>query len=344
MYPNRDRGVPKTEHMINRMDWNAVQTFLVVARRKSFRAAAAELGVSVNKVRREIERLEDQLGFRFYIRGVTGLTFTQEGQALVRSASRVENAVFDLFRSAASASQETPAPIKLAVTEGIGTFWLIPRIVEHIENSSEGGGIDLRCAMHSADVLRLEADISIQLTRPTAPDLIARRIGYLHMVPFASPAYVAEHGAPRTVNEAIHHRIVEQATEQLGGYGLDRIFSPEIERRIVKLRTNFSSAHYWAIAKGAGIGLLPTYAMAIGADVVPIDIPMDYRVEIWLSVHPDLMRSVRHRVFVDWLVSSFDAQRYPWFSEKYIPAAEIARLYPQNDLRQLFAGFLARAA
>ena len=37
------------------------------------------------------------------------------------------------------------------------------------------------------------------------------------------------------------------------------------------LKTNVSSAYYWAVANGAGIGWLPTYAAAIGAQVVPMD-------------------------------------------------------------------------
>ena len=92
---------------------------------------------------------------------------------------------------------------------------------------------------------------------------------------------------------------------------MTRLFPGVPQPASSRMRTNVSSAHYWAIAKGAGIGWLPTYAHAIGGRVVPIDIDPDLRFtfDIWLTYHPDADRIPRVRRMIDWLIDAFDPQR-----------------------------------
>src|SRR3569623_381410 len=45
-----------------------------------------------------------------------------------------------------------------------------------------------------------------------------------------------------------------------------------VQPGFVAIRTNVSTAHYWTIARGAGIGMLPTYTYVMGAQALPIDI------------------------------------------------------------------------
>jgi hypothetical protein len=43
---------------------------------------------------------------------------------------------------------------------------------------------------------------------------------------------------------------------------------------------------------GVGIGGLATYAQALGADVIPVDIGIRHQMDIWMTYHPDV-RSVK---------------------------------------------------
>ena len=47
-------------------------------------------------------------------------------------------------------------PIRLAITEGLGSFWLTPRIVDYMNDTGAQNRIELQCAMRSVDVLRME--------------------------------------------------------------------------------------------------------------------------------------------------------------------------------------------
>lgn len=330
------------EHPWRNADWNSIRILLVVARTASFRKAADELGIAINTVRRTLLRLEDQLGYPLLVREADGVHLTTEGRRVVSAARDVESSMSDMWRIAALAEKASRGPVRLAITEGLGTFWLTPRIVDHIEEKAGNLRVELQCAMRSVDVMRLEADISIQLVKPERPELITRQLGHLHLVPFASRDYIERHGMPKSLAELAQHRIVEQETDQLKSYGLDRIFNPQIAERMVRLKTNFSSAHYWAVAKGAGIGLMPNYASAIGGDVVYVDFGVVFRTEIWLATHPEIIKSERHSRFIDFLADSFDPRRYPWFGEQLMTPAQIEDQFSREDLRAYFEGFTAR--
>ena len=330
------------EHPWRNADWNSIRVFLAAARLCSFRKAADELGMAVNTVRRTITRLEDQLGYLLLLRESEGVRLTDEGRRVVLAARDVESSVSDMWRVASMAEREASGPIRLAITEGLGSFWLTPRIVEYMNETGAQNRVELQCAMRSVDVLRMEADISVQLEMPNRPELKVKRLGYLHLTPFASPSYLEKFGRPKNVADMVNHRVVEQQTDQLSGYGLDKIFGPKIADRMVRMKTNFSSAHYWAIAKGAGIGLMPNYAKAIGGDVEHVDLGFDFRVEIWLATHPEVAKSARHRCFIDFLTESFDDRKFPWFGADTMAPAEIEKRFSREDLRAYFEGFTAR--
>ncbi|TDH38985.1 LysR family transcriptional regulator [Pseudohoeflea suaedae] len=330
------------EHLLRNVDWNSIRTLLVVAQTASFRKTAEETGQAVNTIRRIISRLEDILGYPLLYREADGVRLTPEGRRVMQAARDVENSMADMLKVAQAAKENARGPVRVAITEGLGTFWLTPKIVDYMETTQNQSRVELQCAMRSVDVMRLEADISIQLVKPERPELDVVRLGYLHLVPFASQSYIDRHGAPTSLSELASHRVVEQETEQLQGYNLDRIFNPEIASRMVRLKTNFSSAHYWAITKGAGIGMMPNYARAIGGDVVALDFGINFRTEIWLATHPETKKSVRHQQFIDFLKTSFDERKYPWFGKELMSPATIEREFDREDLRDYFEGFTAK--
>src|SRR5690349_12658066 len=128
-------------------DWDAARVFLEVARCGSFRSAAERLALSINAVRRRVDDFERQIGATMFIRDVHGARLTEEGVHVVAAVERMEAASFDLLRSATNAFS---GEIRVAVTEGLGTFWLAPRLVE-FQRAFPNILIDLHCAMRSAD-------------------------------------------------------------------------------------------------------------------------------------------------------------------------------------------------
>lgn len=351
MQPLAQRRVPLAERQepVARSampDWESVRIFLEVVRRGSFRSAAEYLGQSVNLLRRRIDELEHQMGTTVLTRHFDGVRTTTEGEQILAAAKQMEAASFDLMRARDRAVPSFAGEVRIAVTEGLGTFWLTPRLVE-FQKSYPRLLVDLSCAMRSADVLRLEAEAGVQLSKPTAPDLKIVRLGRLHAMLFAGQTYIDSHGKPRTREELLNHRFVMQAADQTASQeAYDRVFPGVPQAGFVSMRTNVSSAHYWAIAKGAGIGWLPTYAGAIGARVIPVDVGAELLLsfDIWLTYHPDVNRIPRVRKTIDWIIESFDSKEFPWFGDEFLHPNDMPKQYRGAPLVNLFEGFAGSQA
>ena len=344
MQPLRQRGVPIPEHnsagvAATTPDWQAIYIFLEVVRRGSFRSAADHLGLSINALRRRISDLERQLGVTLLTRHVDGVRTTAEGEEILSAARKMELASFGLIRARDRSVPSLSGEVRLAVTEGLGTFWLAPRLTE-FQRAHPKLLVDLRCAMQSADVLRLEADVAIQLTKPINPDVKIVKLGRLHSMPFAGQSYVDTYGAPKTLEQLFNHRVVLQIAEQTAMQEhYDRIAAGVSQLGFVALRTNVSSAHLWAVAKGAGIGWLPTYVPAIAARIVPVDLDLRFLFDIWLTYHPDVTRIPRVRRMIDWIIDSFDPKRFPWFRDEFIHPNDLPKEYRGAPIINLFEGF-----
>src|SRR3954466_10109757 len=275
MHSLAERGVPLEERSKTNIsglsDWDAARIFLEVVRCGSFRSAAERLSLSINAVRRRIDDFERQTGTTLFTRDVHGTRLTDEGALVVSAVGEMEAAAFDVLRTSDSTANALSGEVRVAVTEGLGTFWLAPRLVE-FQQAFPNILVDLHCAMHSADVSRHEADVAIHLSKPTALDVKLVRLGRMHVMFFASEKYIQTFGAPRTYEELLKHRLVMQFADQTAAKEIFESWFPGIPpQNLLVMKTNVSSANYWAVSKGAGIGLFPTYAYALGAKIVPLD-------------------------------------------------------------------------
>jgi DNA-binding transcriptional LysR family regulator len=316
----------KIEDTLN-TSWEDLRAFLLCTRHQSFRNAAEALGLTGTTLMRKIDRLEEELGFKLFLRDQSGLSLSDEGRALLFDVEQMERLSFNIFRRA-SMSTDIHGSVRVAVTEGPGNFWILPRLID-FQKTYRKIMVDLRCAMEQADVSRLEADISIQFERPTNPDLVVTKLGRLHIYTFASEAYRDAYGLPRCLADLRNHRIIKQHGVQLDETGYARILGLESLEGIVGISTNSSVAVLYAIERGAGIGFLPTSAIALGAPLVAIDLGINYHMDLWLTYHREFRNSDRHKIVINWLRSIFDPKVYACFGDEFI--------HP-NDLTQLMVG------
>jgi DNA-binding transcriptional LysR family regulator len=343
-----ERGVPQEERhraAFGRLtDWDAARVFLEVVRCGSFRSAAERLELSINGVRRRIDDFERQIGATLFTRDVHGTRLTDEGALVVSAVERMEAASFDLLRAGSSVANTLSGEVRVAITEGLGTFWLAPRLVE-FQQSCPNILVDLHCAMRSADVSRHEADIAIHLSRPAALDVKLVRLGRMHLMFFASQKYLETYGTPKTADELVKHRLVMQVTDQtVAKEAFESLFPGYSPRDLLVMKTNVSSAHYWAVANGAGIGVFPTYACALGGKMIPLDIELRRPFDIWLSYHPGSGRIPRVRHMIDWLVEAFNPAKFPWFKDEFVHPSEFKAVYKGESLTHLFGGFSTERA
>ena len=343
MHSPERRGAHHRAHPSGRTpQWDSVRIFLEVARIGSFRAAAVDLNVSANFLRKHILQLESCYKTTLMTRHVDGVRLTPEGMQVLEAAKRMEEASFDLDRTLSQGTPALSGEVRFAITEGLGTFWVAPRLIE-FQRVFPGLLVDLKCEMRSADVLRLEADVAVQLEEPDKPDLMRVKIGRLHIMPFVSPAYVEIYGMPKDEEDIRqNHRIVLQDTDPTKAK-TQQMYDQHAGRAqvgFVAMRNNVSSAHVWAVSKGAGIGWLPTYIPAIAGPLIPLDIDVKFPLDIWLTYHPDAKRIPRVKQLIEWTIQAFDGRKYPWFRDDFVHPNDLQKSYKGEPLVNLFAGFM----
>jgi len=313
-------------------DWEAVHIFLEVARCGSFRAAAQKLRLSVNALRRRIDEFERELGLPVLTRHVNGVQPTEEGAKIYNAALQMESASFGLLQARDLSDKQAEGEVRLSITEGLGTAWLLPQLAE-FQRVNPKLTMNLRCGPKPADLVRLEADISVQLDRPKEPDLKVTKLGRLHLMFFASKAYLEAHGHPKSVGDFATHRLAVLSDEERKWQeAYEKLFGGISSGGLVSIRNNVSTAHFSSIAKGIGIGALPTYVQAIGARLVPLDITVTEKPDIWLVYRSETKRIARVRKVIDWLIQSFDPRRFPWFRDEFIHPDRFPDVYKGDPL------------
>jgi DNA-binding transcriptional LysR family regulator len=320
------RGAAVTHHRTDEplsASWDDLRSFLACAKYKSFRNAAEELGVTSTTLMRRIDRLEECIGCKLFLRDQSGLTLSDEGAAMIGDVMEMERHAFNIFRRAAR-SDDTAGTVRVAVTEGPGNFWILPRLID-FQKTYRKITVDLRCAMEQADVARLEADIAIQLERPTNPDLIVTKLGRLHIYAFVSEEYRKLHGVP-SLAEIRNHRLVLQHAPQVDDSAYARVLGLTSLEGIVGIKTNSSIGVLYAVERGAGMGFLPTSSVAMGASLVAVDLGVHHHADLWLTYHKEFRNSDRHKIVIDWLRKIFDPKNYPCFRDEFIHPNDLVPL------------------
>jgi DNA-binding transcriptional LysR family regulator len=323
-------GAQETEHEgltnLAAPDWDNIRIFLAVARAGSFRTAAQKLGMTGHAIGHRVSQLERQLNAVLFTRHRDGVRLTEDGQKLLSSALAMEEASLAIIRGRGTVAQPFHGEVRVAATEGLGTFWLTPRLIEFVRAHPKIL-VDLHCSMQRPDelVLRARADLAIQIEQPVPRELVMRKIGRMHVVLCASREYLKTYGPPSSLRDmADNHRLVMQyANQGRANEHYAAMFDNHPHIGFMAMRTDVSTAMYAAVLAGLALGWLPTYYFGMGTQVIPLDIGPRVHFDIWLSYHPDTGKLARVRRMIDWTIDAFNPQNNPWFRDEFVDPKEI---------------------
>lgn len=288
------------------LDWDKLRIFHTAAESGSFTHAAEKLGMSQSAVSRQISALEDDLKLKLFIRHARGLVLTEVGEQLFRTAHRMHWELQQV-ETQMSESQEVPTgPLLVTTTVGIGSTWLSSRINEFLLLYPD---IQIEIKLNDAelDLAMREADVAIRLHRPNQSEMIQRKLFTVHNHFYASRAYIAEYGEPRTVEDLDKHRVIsfgEPVPSYLGDINfLERLGRPDSSPRRPSLKVNAIYGMMQGARAGIGIAMLPDYVTEGETELQQvlsgIEIPA---YEAYFVYPPALKNSKRVGVFRDFVV------------------------------------------
>jgi DNA-binding transcriptional LysR family regulator len=284
-----------------------LRVVLAVQRAGRLALAARELGVDATTVGRRLAAAEAALGARLFTRSRDGLRPTAAGRRAVDTAERTVALVGALERSVARAEEQVEGTVRVTSSDGLLVHALAPALPALLARHPRLQ-LELLGSTRPLDLLRGEAELAVRLFRPRERGLVARRAGSLSYGLFASPAYLASAGAPRSLADLAGHAVV--------GYDASLAATPEMRwlarnapAAMVRVRASGLPVLLAACRAAAGVALVPTRFAACDPlleRVLP-RVPLFTR-EAWLLMHPDLRRSAPVAAVAAWVVETLASE------------------------------------
>jgi DNA-binding transcriptional LysR family regulator len=307
------------------MDWDKLRTFHAVAEAGSFTHAGELLGLSQSAVSRQISGLEDSLGSALFHRHARGLLLTEQGELLFKTTQEVLAKISTAEAILTDSKEKPRGEFVLTTTVALGTVWLVPRLREFAELYPDIH-VSLRVDDRDLDLSMREADVAIRFHPPQQPNLIQRKLFTVEYHVYASPEYIAEHGAPRTASDLDDHQIITYG-DGTPHYIRDvnwlaQVGRPGKKPRSSSLRINNIYGVRRAVEAGMGIAAIPDYIVEDSSSLVRVLPELKTPSFDTYFVYPEELRaSKRVSVFRDFLVHKARefgySARHPGVSESH---------------------------
>lgn len=278
------------------IEWNDLAVILAIGRAGTLSGAARRLGLNHSTVFRKVNAIEARAGVRFFERLQSGYRLTGAGEAAVHRAERVESEVHALGREILGQDMRLSGHVRVTAMEGLASL-VLPGPLAEFSRQHPGLSIDIVGTAAALDLSRREAEVAVRATRKPPESAFGRKICKFHFGIYGAPAYLDEHGElPLAQRDwCLLAGIVDWMIPSIWKQRKDA------DERIVMTGNSIVSV-VGAVAASAGISLLPTYVGEADDRLVRVGPPLDaLTLDLWLLTHPDLRRTARVKVLMDFL-------------------------------------------
>ncbi len=295
--------------------FDAMRTFIRIVERRSFTLAAQDTGIPRSTVTQVIKQLEARLGVRLLQRTTRTVSPTLDGEAYYRRCMAIIDDVED-----AEGAFDGSKPKGMLRLEVQGTFarnFLLPGLSDFFAQYP-----DVEITMSEGDrwvdLVREGVDCVLRFGNLPDSEMVARRLGDLQRMTYASPGYVERFGMPSGIAALNGHRMV----------GLRRLSTGHVEPlqfvtgnavRSVTLPAPMSvtspDSYIASVRLGLGLAQMPLFhavddlkrgtLVRILPDLPPPTVPVS------LLYPPNRHLSPRVRIFMDWAAQEFEKRNSP---------------------------------
>lgn len=279
-------------------DWSHARSFLATAEEGSFSAAARALSLTQPTLSRHIASLEARFGMILFEKMGHKLVLTPAGQALLPHMKQMEIAAQAVERVAFGQAQDMHGPVVITA-EDLFAARLLPSLIKRIQARAPTLKLSILPDNAKSDLQRRDADIAIRYSRPTEPELIAKRLPDGLGRFYASEAFVKQYGTINKETDLTDIPFISIAPHWdrfLQDLGL------KVSRDNLTLMTPHHIVMWEMVQAGLGIGPCDQRIAAQTRGVVPVlqDLaPIPF--STWLVVHGDVRSNPAVRLVFDLL-------------------------------------------
>ncbi|MDH4275486.1 MAG: LysR family transcriptional regulator, partial [Gammaproteobacteria bacterium] len=238
--------------------------FAAVAEQGSVVRAATRLGMPKATVSRRLAQLEEDIGQKLMVRTTRRLVLTEFGAAFLEHSRRVAEDVA-LTREFAYSQQARPQGVlRVSMPSDYFRHTLCDPVATFIEQFSDIQ-LDIDLSARQVDIIGEQFDLAIRLGE-LADDatLVVRKVDEHQFGLYASPVYLARHGAPQQPDELSRHAAIAflAANGQRVTWNLWRNDAHWNYAPVGQIALNSPEAIQSLARRGIGIGVLPVRVVA----------------------------------------------------------------------------------
>lgn len=184
---------------------NELYAFACVARHRSFRAAAQELGVSASALSHSLRQLEARLQVRLLHRTTRSVTATEAGEALLARLGPALGQIDSALEAVNDYRAQPQGLLRLNVPRTAAYLLLMPLLPGFLQRYP-GIQLDMVCDDNLVDIVSAGFDAGMRFGETLAADMVAVPVGPpMRFAVIASPDYLAQHGTPQHPAELARH-------------------------------------------------------------------------------------------------------------------------------------------
>lgn len=279
------------------MDWRDLRIALALDRHRTLGEAGRSLRLDATTVSRRVTALEEALGVQLFVRAADGWRPTDAGRRVVEHAARMAQEVRALTHEVDAAAERVQGVVRVTTLDYVATWFFAPRIAA-LRGRHPDLVLDLRCTEQVLDLAAGQADIAVRLVRPTEGGLRARRLTDVPLGLYGARETVARLG-PDPLAAPADLVVMGHADSSFAEIRWARALVPR--GRVAVATTSFTTL-FELVARGAGLGVLPTIAADTHPGLVRVDrdAPPIGRA-LWRVVPEGLADAPRIRAVLDWL-------------------------------------------
>jgi DNA-binding transcriptional LysR family regulator len=184
---------------------DGVEAFLSVARRRNFRRAAADLGVTPSAMSQAVRALEARVGAALFIRTTRSVGLTEAGERFLSRAKPAFEEIIAAAEAARGLGERPAGLLRLSVPRAVVPLILEPMIASFCQHYPEVE-VEVAASEQLVDLAAQGFDAGIRFGQLIAADMVAVRLTPpFPFVVVGSPDYLGRRKRPERIEDLRGH-------------------------------------------------------------------------------------------------------------------------------------------
>ena len=296
------------------MDWDKLKIFHAVAEAGSFTSATVILNLSQSAISRQIQSLEDDLKVKLFERHARGLTLTENGEYVYKTAHEVIGKLKEVETSLGDQKNKPTGKITITTVRSFGTHWLTPRIQEFMQLHPEME-VELIFDDKELDLSTRQADIGIFMRRPKQLNYIQKKLMDINYHIYGSNTYLEKYGMPKSIGDLNKHKFISFGKGTPSPvYNPDwalKIGMKDSKKRKSIMKVNSVMGLLLAVESGVGLAALPDYLVFQSKNLIKVLPKVEGPITEAHFVYPQSLKNVaRVQAFRNFLYSKISEWKF----------------------------------